>query len=242
MRPSTLYDHPALYDRLVPPGPCEAFYGSLVPDGARVLDLACGTGRLTVPLARRFDMTGLDRSPAMLAAARAKAAASDVSVQWLEGEMSEFELDRRFDLIAVTCNSLAHLTDDEALTACLRAVRRHLAPEGVFAFDVVNPDLKTLARPVKERSKRAAGASGLRVREIASYDPLARVREATWRVHDGDGSIRNVVFSLRQFFAGELPGLLDQAGLQLISRWGDFERSRFTSRSRLQVCLAAAAG
>lgn len=242
MGPSTLYDHPALYDRLVPPGPCEAFYGALAPEGSRVLDLACGTGRLTVPLARRFEVTGLDRSAAMLATARAKAMSSGVSIRWLEGDMSEFELEDRFALIQVTCNSLAHLTDHQALAGCLRAVRRHLEPDGVFAFDVVNPDLKTLARPVTERARRAQKGSGVRLRETARYDPVARVRESTWRVHDRDGSVRDVELNLRQFFPDELPGVLDGAGMKLVARYGDFDRGRFTGRSRLQVCLAAAAG
>jgi SAM-dependent methyltransferase len=72
-----LYDEPALYDLVVTPGPCEAFYRELArrTDGP-VLELACGTGRLTVPLARDGqEVVGLDASPAMLRAARAKAEA-----------------------------------------------------------------------------------------------------------------------------------------------------------------------
>ena len=243
MQAETLYDHPALYDRLVPPGPCEAFYDALAPAGASVLELGCGTGRLTLPLAKRGrEVTGLDASAAMLSAARLKATTTGAAIQWVQGDMTDFELGRRFDLIVVSCNSLAHMTTSEALSGCFASVRRHLADGGVFAFDVVNPDAKLLARPSKERVKRADAASGLRLREIAHYDPKARVRDARWRVHDRDGSVREVAFRLRQFFPDELPPLLEEAGLRLTARYGDFDRNRFGARSRLQVCLTALGG
>lgn len=241
MQAQSLYDHPSLYDRLVPPGPCEAFYDALAPAGASVLELGCGTGRLTLPLAaKRRKVTGLDASIAMLSAARAKAENQDVAVRWVCGDMAEFDLGRRFDLIVLSCNSLAHMTTAGALRGCFASVRRHLADDGFFAFDVVKPDDKRLRQPSKERIKRADPASGVRLREIARYDEDSRVREARWRVQDRDGSVRQMTFRLRQFFPDELPALLDDAGLRLKVRFGDFNRNRFTARSRLQVCLAQA--
>ncbi len=72
----SLYDVADLYDAIVPPGPCEAFYRQEArARGGPVLELACGTGRLTLPLARDgHDVVGLDASEAMLAGARRKAA------------------------------------------------------------------------------------------------------------------------------------------------------------------------
>lgn len=239
MRDQALYDHPELYDRLVPPGPCERFYDSVAPQTAALLDLACGTGRLTIPLAKGSRrVTGLDASPSMLAAARLKASAAQVSIDWRLGDMANFDLGRDFDVITLTCNSLAHLTDHDGLQGCFEAVRRHLTEEGVFAFDIVRPDPKRLTRPEQARVRRTPPGSGVRVRETGRYDAARRVSRDIWRIIDSDGSLREVDFELRRFEDDEMPDLLAAAGLHLMERYGDFERSRFSSRSRLQVCLA----
>jgi SAM-dependent methyltransferase len=140
---------PALYDLVVRPGPCEPFYRDLVRKaGGPVLELACGTGRLTLALARENrPITGLDLSIAMLATARAKAARENLAVTFVQENMATFDLGQRFALVVLAGNSLAHLTTTEDLRGCLRSVRRHLAPGGLFAFDIVNPDLSFLARP-----------------------------------------------------------------------------------------------
>jgi hypothetical protein len=143
--------------------------------------------------------------------------------------------------VTITGNSLAHMTTDEALSGCLNAVRRHLARGGVFAFDVLNPDLRLLERPAKERVKRAPPAAGVRLREAAVYDPSTQVRAANWRVTDADGRTLEVAFHLRQFFPDDIPRVLAAAGLRLVARYGEFDRRFFGARSRLQVCLAASA-
>ena len=73
--PPSLYAEAELYDAIVQPGPCEAFYRDEARRrGGPVLELACGTGRLTVPIARDgHDVVGLDASEAMLTAAAHKA-------------------------------------------------------------------------------------------------------------------------------------------------------------------------
>jgi SAM-dependent methyltransferase len=68
MPPLTLYEAPELYDLAFGPGPCEPFYSEEARRAAGpVLELACGTGRLTIPIARDgHEIVGLDASPAML--------------------------------------------------------------------------------------------------------------------------------------------------------------------------------
>lgn len=241
----SLYDLPEVYDRAIPPGPCERFYRALAEAaGGPVLELACGTGRLTVPLAEAgVEMTGLDRSPAMLEAARRKAAAAGVEVRWVEGDMAGPEPAGPFALIMLSCNSLAHLTDETALSVFLSGVRRRLAPGGLFAFDVVNPDRGALGRPPAPRLRRGHSSDGLRVRETAAYNPLTQVRELRWEVREADGAWRSLApLRLRQYFPEELPGVLESTGLSLLSRHGDFDEARFGARSRNQVCVARASG
>jgi len=114
-----------LYDRVVRRGPCEAFYKDLARQtGGPILELACGTGRLTLPLARDgHEVVGLDASPAMLRAARAKAEAEEVEITFVQGDMRSFHLGRRFLLVILCCNSLAHLTTNETVRASLACVR-----------------------------------------------------------------------------------------------------------------------
>jgi 2-polyprenyl-3-methyl-5-hydroxy-6-metoxy-1,4-benzoquinol methylase len=83
----TLYDLPELYDAIVRPGPCEAFYCELARRiGGPVLELACGTGRLTLPLAREgHEVVGLDASPRMLAVARRRAQEAGLALSLVQG-------------------------------------------------------------------------------------------------------------------------------------------------------------
>ena len=234
-----LYDHPALYDLLVHPGPCERFYCDLARDTAGpVLELACGTGRLTLPLARTGqDVTGLDASDAMLRAARAKAETRCSTARFVQGDMRSFELGQRFALVIVSCNSLGHLTDHEDMATALGQVARHLDPGGLFAFDIANPQIRDLAQ-----LDVAARPGVVRREELVAYDPVQQVRVVQWHVHEPGRRTRTFApMRLRAIFPRELPLLLKAAGLDLIAQHGDFEGGPLTGGSPNQVCLARAA-
>ena len=118
----------------------------------QVLELACGTGRLTIPIAQSgVDITGLDLSPSMLAHARTKAEQAGVEISFVEGDCRAFELRRRFALIFMAFNSMQHLHDHASLTNLFSSVRKHLSPGGQFIFDVFNPKISILARSPEER-------------------------------------------------------------------------------------------
>ena len=241
---SEFYDYPGLYDALLPVGAHAPFYADVAREQAgAVLELACGTGQLTVPIAQQgLPTVGLDRSSAMLDVAKRRASAVGASVAFLQGDMRDFALGRDFNLIFVARNSLLHLLSTLDLLAALTAVRRHLAQDGVFAFDIFNPDVRLLARPAGQRfpvmEVSTSPFGPLSVEETHDYDSTTQVNRATWYIsapHRRDAW--TVPLVLRSIFPQELPLLLSAAGLELIGRFGDLSRAPFSPRSRVQVCL-----
>jgi ubiquinone/menaquinone biosynthesis C-methylase UbiE len=104
--------------------------------GEAVLELACGTGRVTIPIAQAgVEVVGLDNAPAMLDIARRKAATAGVNVRWVTADMRTFHLDRRFGLVLIPFRSFLHMLTDADQQACLQRVYEHLLPGGRFALN-----------------------------------------------------------------------------------------------------------
>jgi SAM-dependent methyltransferase len=244
-----LYEHPDLYDALLPVGcECVGFYTELARrQSGPVLELACGTGQLLAPIARPGLATvGLDLSPRMLDAARRRLAAADAEVELIEGDMRSFDLGRRFALVFVARNSLLHLGAAAELQAVFAAVRRHLAPDGVFAFDVFNPDVRILAQPPGERRPLLAVTSAtlgeLTVEATHDYDAATQVDRGVWYVSaPGRRDAWVAPIHVRSIFPQELPLLVASAGLRLVERYGDYAGRPFESGSPRQVCVCRAA-
>ena len=107
-----------------------------------ILDLACGTGSMTVELARRgYDMTGIDLSDDMLAVARKKCDVERFrhSVLLLSQDMSSFELYGTVDAIVCCLDSLNYLTKKDALYRTFAHAHNYLEPDGLFIFDMNAP-------------------------------------------------------------------------------------------------------
>jgi SAM-dependent methyltransferase len=241
---SDFYDHPDLYDVLLPVGAHLPFYADLARQQAgAVLELACGTGQITIPIALNGHPTvGLDRSRAMLDVATKRAAAANAPVECVEGDMRDFALGRQFDLIFVARNSLLHLLSTADLLAAFAAIRRHLAPNGVFAFDIFNPDARLLARPAGQRfpvmEVSTSQFGSLTVEQTSDYDSATQVNHAVWYISTQDKRHAWVVpLVLRSIFPQELPLLLSAAGLELTSRFGELPDAPFGAGSRIQLCL-----
>jgi SAM-dependent methyltransferase len=239
-----LYENPDLYDALLAVSENQLnFYLTLAQrhPGA-VLELACGSGQLIIPMAaRNISSMGLDNSPQMLAAAHRRAQAADVRVELVEADMRTFDLDRHFSLIFIARNSLLHLSDQDEFTALFSAVRRHLSPDGVFAFDIFCPDLSMAGRPNNERFAVMRKASPLygeiTVDATNDYDALSQVNRATWFISTPEQHDAWVApLHLRWIFPQELHALLAANGFRLERRDGDYSGGDFRSGSRLQVC------
>ena len=122
------------------------FYVELARDAASrgepVLELGCGTGRVTIPMAQTgAAVTGLDSSPAMLAIAKTKADGAGVTVHWVEGDMADFDLAERFGLVVIPFRSFLHLISDQEQIGCLQSIHRHLITSGMLALNFyVSPE------------------------------------------------------------------------------------------------------
>jgi SAM-dependent methyltransferase len=109
-----------------------------VKEGDLVLDLACGTGSVTLPLAELgYDMIGVDMSYEMLGVAMEKKAASPIL--WLCQDMRAFELYGTVAATVCCLDSINYLTGKVGLGKCFSLVHNYLDPDGIFIFDVNTP-------------------------------------------------------------------------------------------------------
>lgn len=243
-----LYVDPVLYDAIAPDDPEMAgFYAEGLGPGQQVLDLACGTGRFTLPLAASgARVVGGDIDTAMLDAARRRMATAGQSAEFVPLDMRDFALDRRFDRIVLAANALLHLLETADLLDCFSAVRRHLAPGGEFRFDIFVPSAALLSMPPGTRQPVGAGSFPsplglLTLEETIAYDPIRQLSTATWFWSLPDRpDFQRTQLVLRQIYPQELPLLLDKAGLSLTARFGGFAREPFGTGFR-QVCICQGA-
>lgn len=106
-----------------------------------VLDLACGTGKMTFELHERgYDMTGVDISPEMLSEAAEISKKKGIdNILWLCQDMTDFELYGTVDAAVCCLDGVNHLTDSGSLEKCFSLVHNYLVPNGIFMFDVNSP-------------------------------------------------------------------------------------------------------
>jgi SAM-dependent methyltransferase len=208
-----------------------------------VLELGCGTGRLTIPFAQEgIDMVGLDVVPQMIARAREKT--GDLPIKWIESDVRTFDLGTQFQLIFTTGFVFHHLLNRPDQESMLQRVREHLAPNGQFVIDIWFRPPTSMGDVHEEKRSSQIGADGqnVSVSEVERYDSLLQHFEQTIcrRWHDSEeGTItRSTKLTYRYVFPQEMEALLHYNGLQVISRYGDWDRGPQTGKRgcHIYVC------
>lgn len=109
------------------------FYKRWLPESkaARILELCCGTGMLTLPIAKEgYDITGVDYTPSMLAQAKNKASEAGLEISFIEADIRTLNLSRKYDFIFIPFNSIHHLYKNEDLFKVFNVVKNHLKDDG----------------------------------------------------------------------------------------------------------------
>jgi SAM-dependent methyltransferase len=218
-----------------------------------VLELASGTGRVLLPIARGGKrIVGLERSAQMIERCREKLAdePDDVRtrVALQAGDMRDFDLGERFGAVIIPFRPMQHLLTVDDQLSCLASVRRHLEPGGRLIFDVFNPDFRRIGSPAESefddtpdtplsdgRSFRRAG----RVVHTHWVEQINDVELIYYITHvSGDVERRVHEIRMRWFTRAELQHLLARAGFQLEAVYGDFDRAPLVDRSPEMIIVA----
>ena len=239
------------YDTVMSDWPGELrFYSRLaeeqVPPEEKILEIASGTGRVSLHLAREgFWVHGLDSSPPMIAIAKEKSAGMK-NVEWTEADMRSFDLGETFPLVIIPAHSFQNLTTIDDHLAALESIRGHLSPNGILVIHIDHLSLEWLSDLV-EKEGGAFSLSGsfihpitnqrIEIKHAWSYDPYAQTAtlDTIWEAVDDNGealeSWKNGPLQFHCFFRFEMEHLLHRAGFELIGIFGDFEKGELRETS-----------
>ena len=246
--PGHLIFHGSIYDAMFRDKADDiAFYLKQAKEcGDPVLELACGTGRIALPLAQKgFEVVGIDLSDSMLATAREKAAAQKLKVKWVRGDVCEFELQQKFPLIIFPFSTIGVLLKTADLEACLACVKRHLKKGGRFVIDALNPKMDLLIRNPQDRFPHSqfpdpGGAGVVTITESSFYDCATQVSRVTlYFKFPGQTDEAVDELSIRMYYPQELEALLNYNGFRVNAKFGDFDETLFASTSTRQIIICA---
>ena len=184
-----------------------------------VLDLGCGTGKMTFALRDRgYDMTGVDISPEMLSEAAEICRKKKIGdVLWLCQDMTDFELYGTVDAAVCCLDGINHLTKVEDAKKCLSLVHNYLVPDGLFIFDLNTP---RKFETVYAENDYILEGDGVLVAWQNSYDPKSKLCDfyiSTFTENpDGSYSREDSVGRERCYTERSIKKLLADTGFELL--------------------------
>jgi len=259
----SIYDRPRDYD-LEHEGDDEDvhFYVHLLHQlrPTRVLELAAGSGRVTLPLAEAGEATGvevvgLEQSPAMLEEARRKAAALPAAVQqrvqFVEGDLRSWTSPTPFDVIITPCSSLAHLLSLDDQIAAWGQAHANLRRGGRFIVDLAMPNLSAYADSM-QTPPRTPVEIDIDTRDPATGERLLRYKTTRYLPHEQRAEIRFLYdkvsgsdtvdryvtdFDAHVYYPREVELLFRMTGFDVEQRYGDYRMRPIRATSRTMVVV-----
>jgi ubiquinone/menaquinone biosynthesis C-methylase UbiE len=206
-----------------------------------ILELACGTGRITCALAQvGKQISGLDLSKTMLDVAMVKSKKMNLNINWHLGSMVDFNLDNQFDIIFVGYNSVHHILTNQDFKSFLASVKKHLKPSGRFLFDIFNPSLALLnqqkVRSLMDDFIDPETGEKVTVTEDNYYDAATQINHVTYYYSKKDQlDYHSHPLNMRCYFPQEMDALLECNGFKIIHKYGSFDKTAFQSKSMKQI-------
>jgi ubiquinone/menaquinone biosynthesis C-methylase UbiE len=238
------------------------FYRRLVRSlrPSRILELASGSGRVTIPLARiaaelDLEIVGLELADAMLNEARRKQAELDAAardrVTFVQGDMRSWVSPAPFDLVITPCSSLTHLLTIDDQLQTMACVRENLNPGGRFVVDLTMPHLAAYAESMQAPPRTMleidvdtrdpiSGARLLRYKttRYIAHEQRAEIRFLYDKFPGGDQVDRYVSdFDAHVYYPREVELLLRLGGFEVEQRFGSYEQRPLKSNSQQLIVI-----
>lgn len=230
-----------------------AFYKKYAQQqGSPILELACGTGRILIPIAQTgTECYGLDSDREMLAMCETKAQTLDLNNIHLQvASMDDFHYDQEFSYIYIPFRSFQHLLNVEQQMQCLQLVRDHLRDDGIFILDVFAPNIGKISSYSKKKeewekefSRKNQRTESTITRYYQAQADLANQVievEMKWEERNDTGILvarKQGHFKLRYIFRYELEHLLYRCGFQpAIYGYFDERPYDYSSGETIAIC------
>ncbi len=210
-----------------------------------ILELGSGSGRLLLPLAEAgHEITGIDGSPDMLArcADRLRTLPESVSarVRLEQGDMFDFNLNRRFKLVLAACNTILHCVATDQLLALLRCARAHLEPGGLLVVDFSLPNVKKMLESdgVEEVFTVTHPDTGTQLVDEyrADYDFTRQIETIHMHIQEFSGGklLRSGESTTRRavYFPREVALALGAEGYRIVRTWTGYRHGRLVESTR----------
>lgn len=233
------------YDAVNAWGADDDFYLELAKEiGGPVLDVGCGTGRLTRAIAATgLDVTGLDITRAMLE--RARSLSHDLDIEWLHGDARTMRLGRKFRLILMTSHAFQHMLTDQDIDDFLASMREHLLDDGYLAFETRNyqaNNFSSSAAPALWKSYQDEQGRWIDAYFGGRFDPETGIEYLTGEdVVRETGERASNTTMLRYVPVEQLNSALHRHGFDIVQQYGDWEKSPLGDEQReiITICRPA---
>ncbi|MFL1382296.1 MULTISPECIES: class I SAM-dependent DNA methyltransferase [unclassified Nocardiopsis] len=197
----------------------------------RALEFAIGTGRIALPLAERgVPVHGIDLSPAMVERMRAKPGGEDIEVAI--GDFTAVRVPGEFSLVFLVFNTIMNVTTQDEQVECFVNAAAHLERGGRFVVEVGVPELRRL--PKGQNMVPFHAGEGVLAYDL--YETATQRSSSNYvKVAGGKGSFRSIPF--RYVWPSELDLMARIAGMRLVDRWEDWDRTPFGDESENHVSV-----
>lgn len=192
------------------------------PGAETLLDFGCGSGRHDVLFAgKNYNVTGIDRSPEMVDEAN-KAASGNPRLQFQQGDITDLDLGKKFDVVVSLFHVFSYLTTNADLKNAMASAYKHLKPGGILIFDYwYGPAVLNLRPTVKVKKLADDHVSIVRIAEPDLYENENFVDvNFTMFVQEKSGKEFNQLFEshrMRYLFLPEIELLVESAGFELLN-------------------------
>ena len=238
-----VYD-PKVYDGLNTQKEDIDFYKQWINDNKikKVLELCCGTGRITIPLAKSgINISGLDLNNQMLAEAKDKSLKEEIDISFINGDMRNFKLDTQYQLIFIPFNSIHCLYKSSDLVKTLKCVYDHLDNNAFLIIDYFNPNIEYISnnqnKSVLVADYATEDGRKIQIHQSMSYDDNTQVNRIMWEHTVNNEFHSKESLDMRMYYPQELDFIITNSNFTIINKYGNYSKAYFSKGSPIQLII-----
>ena len=240
---SFIYD-PKVYDGLNHQQDDIEFYQKWITkyNISKVLELCCGTGRITIPLAKAgIHISGYDLNETMLNEAKLKAKNDNLAISFYQGDMRDIELNDQYQMIFIPFNSIHCLYLHDDLFKTLKSINEHLSNNGYLIIDYFNPSISYISsnqgKSVEIANYITEDGRSIKINQTMNYEDNTQINRIKWEYLVNGQPHSTESLDMRMFYPQELDYYIETNGFNIVNKYGDYQMNSFANGSPIQLLI-----